>query len=188
MKSRDELITYIRRRVDELGYNQSSAAVAAGCDKDTLRNFFEGKSQSLRADNYIKIMALIAETKVPILGNAGAGERVYYFDDGYEYEMIDRPPESPERNVVALRVEGDSMKPVLKDGYIIFYTRDIEGVPEECIGKMCVVRLDDDSTMVKEVKRSLTTPGLFHLLSYNADPLVDQRLKWAARVLYTKYS
>lgn len=187
MNTREELIAYIKRRMKELGYNQSSLSLEAGCDKDTLRNLFEGKSQNLRADNYTKIMSRIKETKVNIIGYAGAGERVYYFDDGHAFEQTDRPPEAPEKDIVALIIRGDSMRPVLEEGFIVFYSRSSDGVPDDCIGRMCVVRLDDDSTMVKKIKHG-SAPGLYHLISHNADALVDQPLKWAARVLYTKYN
>lgn len=187
MNNREALIAYIKRRMEALGYNQSSLSIKAGYDKDTLRNFFEGKAQDLKAEKYNKIMDLIKEAKVPIVGYAGAGERVYFFDDEHNLEMIDRLPEAPEIDIVALVVRGESMLPVLEPGCVVFYTRDSEGVPSDCIGRMCVVRLEDDSTLVKKVRNG-SKDGLFHLISHNAEPLVDQKIVWAARVLYTKYT
>ena len=77
----------------------------------------------------------------------------------------------------------DSMMPMMKDGWLLFYHRDQDGVPDECIGKLCVVKVADDGpALVKEVRRG-GRANSFTLLSVNADPIEDVSLDWVARVI-----
>jgi hypothetical protein len=77
----------------------------------------------------------------------------------------------------------DSMMPMMKDGWLLFYHRDQDGVPDDCIGKLCVVKVADDGpALVKEVRRG-SRANSFNLLSVNADPIEDVILDWAARVI-----
>lgn len=120
-----------------------------------------------------------------VVGYVGAGQQVFPVDDhalGAGLDEIDAPSEIGGRTVVAVRVRGDSMHP-MKDGWLLFYSRDQEGVPEDCIGKLCVAQLADDGPLlVKDLRRGYT-PGTWTLLSWNAAPIEDARLAWAAPVL-----
>jgi phage repressor protein C with HTH and peptisase S24 domain len=97
--------------------------------------------------------------------------------------MVPAPEGVGAKSVVAVRVRGDSMMPMMKDGWLAFYHRDQSGVPEDCLGKLCVVKVADDGpTLVKELRRG-SRADTFTLLSVNADPIEDVRLEWAARVV-----
>ena len=83
---------------------------------------------------------------------------------------------------MAVRVRGDSMHP-MRDGWLLFYRRDHAGVSEDCLNRLCVIKLADEGPiMVKEVRRGYR-PNYFILSSWNAPPLEDVRLEWAAPVL-----
>lgn len=124
--------------------------------------------------------------EVAVAGHVGAGARIFPIDDfaqGSGLEMVPAPEGVGAQAVVAVRVRGDSMMPMMKDGWLLFYRRDQGGVPDECVGKLCVVKLADDGpVLVKEVRRG-GAPNRFTLLSVNADPIEDARLEWAARVV-----
>lgn len=120
-----------------------------------------------------------------VVGYVGAGQQVFPVDDhalGAGLDEVDAPSEIGVRTVVAVCVRGDSMHP-MKDGWLLFYSRDQEGVPEDCVGKLCVVQVADDGPLlVKDMRRGYT-PGTWTLLSWNAAPMEDIRLAWAAPVL-----
>lgn len=121
---------------------------------------------------------------VPLVGYVGAGGEVYPVDDhakGAGLEEIPGPV-GYDGDCVALRVRGNSMYPALEDGWIIYYTRNGDGVPQEAIGRLCVVKAAGDGPMM--VKKLHRAPGgKFRLDSTNAPPMDDVTLEWAAPVL-----
>lgn len=121
--------------------------------------------------------------QVPIVGYVGAGAEIYPFDDaplGDGFEQVDAPP--GEIDCVAVRVRGTSQYPMLLDGWLLFYRKDAQGVFEQDVGKLCVVRIKDGPTLVKTLRKS-AKKGLWRLESWNAEPMEDVVLIWAARVL-----
>lgn len=77
------------------------------------------------------------------------------------------------------------MAPMYQPGDILFFARHThDGVPDEDIGRPCVVEDADGMAWVKQVKRG-SEPGLFHLISLNpnAETRHNVRIKWAARVM-----
>lgn len=128
---------------------------------------------------------------IAVAGEVGAGAQIPLIDayakgDG-KYHIAAPAPllkNGPPRGIVAVEVEGDSMAPMYQPGDVLFYSRAThEGIPEEDIGKPCVVEDADGMAWVKQVKRG-TEPGLFHLISLNpnAETRYDVKIKWAARV------
>jgi len=94
--------------------------------------------------------------------------------------MVDAPVGSGS-DVVALMIRGDSMHP-MKDGWLIFYRRVQEGVPDDCLNQLCVVRTEDGKTLCKDLRKG-TLPRRFTLLSWNAEPRENVKLEWAAKVI-----
>lgn len=124
--------------------------------------------------------------EVAVAGYVGAGAKIFPVDDfpqGSGLEMVTAPEGAGAKSVVGVRVRGDSMMPMMKDGWLLFYHRDQAGVSDGCIGKLCVVKVSDDGPiLVKEVRRG-SRAETFTLLSVNADPIEGVRLEWAARVV-----
>jgi transcriptional regulator with XRE-family HTH domain len=122
---------------------------------------------------------------VPVVGYVGAGDQVFPIDDhelGGGLDEVDLAP-SAGLPMVAVRVRGDSMLPTLRNNWLVFYTRNHDGVPENCINRMCVVKVAGDGpTLVKEVRRGYSR-GRFNLVSSNASPIEDVVLDWAAKVM-----
>ena len=123
--------------------------------------------------------------KVPVVGKVGAGASVESIDDyplGQGLRQVRCPTGLDPRQTVAVEVEGDSMLPI-EEGWLLFYTRNYDGVPVECLGKLCVVQLADaGARYVKRVKLG-RQPGAFNLYSTNAREMEDVPLLWAAPVL-----
>jgi len=120
--------------------------------------------------------------KIPVICYIGAGAEVHPIDDhpkGQGIELVD-PPQGVTGCVAAI-IRGDSMHP-LKDGWLIFWSKDQDGVPDNCLGHLCVVQVKDGPTMVKEVRRG-TRKGLYTLLSWNAPARENVRLEWASLVI-----
>lgn len=120
---------------------------------------------------------------VSVVGYVGAGAEVIPVDDhalgaGLSYVA---PPPGVEFPCVAAIIKGDSMHP-FEDGWLVFWTRDASGVPEECIGKLCVVSLTDGRMYLKRLRRG-SQKHRYNLESWNAPTIENVSLEWAARVL-----
>lgn len=119
--------------------------------------------------------------KVPVICYIGAGAELHPIDDhaqGQGIELVE-PPQGLTDCVAAI-IRGDSMHP-LRDGWLIFWSKKQDGIPEECLGQLCVVQVKDGPTMVKEVRKGAR--GRYTLISWNAPPREDIRLEWASKIL-----
>lgn len=121
---------------------------------------------------------------VPVLGRVGAGHAVVPIDDhalGAGLEAVDAPHGKASGTYVALRVQGRSMPP-FRDGWLIFYRRDWDGVPAFCLQKLCVCKLTDGRMLIKDLRLG-RKPGTYTLYSYDgSEPIEDVPLEWAAPV------
>jgi phage repressor protein C with HTH and peptisase S24 domain len=119
----------------------------------------------------------------PVVGYVGAGAEIHPIDDHVKGQGIDEAPPFPGQDgpAVAVRVRGDSMLPQLEDGWLLYYSRDRDGVPPACLGQLCVVQIHDGPLLVKKIEAG-RKKGLYRLVSHNASPREDERLDWAARV------
>lgn len=76
------------------------------------------------------------------------------------------------------------MRPI-RDGWLVYYRRDADGVDESaCLNHLCVVRVDDGRTLLKELKRGYT-PGRYNLHSWaaGAELIEDVTVEWASPVM-----
>lgn len=124
-------------------------------------------------------------TQVPLVGYIGAGAEFYPFDAaplGGGLDQVEPPPHES-RPLVAVEVRGDSMFPAYREGDLIYYARDGAALDEAAIGAECVVKVSDGATYVKTLMRG-SRANLWTLLSYNAPPLENVAIEWAAPVLW----
>ncbi len=116
-----------------------------------------------------------------VVGYVGGGQAVHPIDDlGGGLEEVERP-QGINGDIIAVRIRGNSMYP-LKDGWLLFYRRDVYGVPDECRNKLCVCKVVDGPTYVKEVHWT-GEKGIFLLESWNDVAIEGVKLEWAAPVL-----
>lgn len=123
-----------------------------------------------------------APRAVPVVGYVSAGESFIPIDDnapgdGIETVSLDLEPEE----YVSIKVRGNSMIPVYRDGDIIISKKCLS--PEGCVGMDCVAKTVDGEGYVKILQKG-SSKGLYRLRSYNPlyDDIVDKRLEWVATV------
>lgn len=122
----------------------------------------------------------------PVVGYIGAGEEVYPIDDYEKGAGIDDLPLiSGLEDCVAVRVRGDSMRPAFRPGDALYFRQEYGQPPVLLIGAECVVKVKDGGTFVKTLRPG-RRKGCFDLYSYNAEPMLDQPVEWAAKVEFIK--
>ncbi len=198
-----DLAARIRALRKSLGLSQASFASRVGVDQSNVSRWESGAPPD---DTHIVRLAALAgqhpaafrygrlpETDseappshmVSVVGYVGAGQEIFALDDhalGAGLEEVEAPEGVGRDTMVAVRVRGESMHP-LRDGWLLFYRRDQHGVPEACLNRLCIVKLADDGpVLVKELHRGYRE-GHFVLSSWNAPPIEDVRVDWAAPVL-----
>lgn len=124
-------------------------------------------------------------TRIPLIGLARAGGEGYFDDAGFPvgggWDEVEVPGISDE-NAYALRITGNSMEPVYRDGTIIVVSPN----SQTYVGDRVVVRLRNGEVMAKELRRR--TPEEVVLASLNPDhaertePLSG--IVWMARILW----
>lgn len=185
-------------RKDELTLTQEKFAELIGTSQATVSRWEQGRYKpqddlmlgrvaSLAGKSLVEFCFGIVkgERRVAVAGIVGAGTQVFPIDDhplGEGLDEVAAPEGIGDINVVAVRVRGDSMLP-MKDGWLLFYRRDQMGVPDDCLNRLCVVRVAGDGpVLVKELRRGYSK-GRYTLASWNASPMEDIELEWAAKVL-----
>lgn len=123
---------------------------------------------------------------IHVVGFVGAGEEVIPFDDyakGDGLYQVECPSMLDPAKTVAVEVRGDSMEPVISDGFRLFYDAKAYGVPEEFIGSICIVKLVEGATFVKKVRKG-SKVGCYHLTSLNpTTPTIENApVEWSAKV------
>jgi len=119
-----------------------------------------------------------------VVGYIGAGAEVFPMDaytKGSGLELVPAPQGISSPCVAAL-VRGSSMYPAMEDGWLVFWTKDHDGVLEECVGKLCAVQIEDGPLLVKKLRLG-SIPGHWTLSSFNAPPLENVRVAWASRIV-----
>lgn len=130
----------------------------------------------------------IARATVPLVGMAQAGAGRLFSDDGIPtgdavWEEIDFPDLGRE-GAFALEVQGDSMRPLYRDGDLIIVSR-LAPIRK---GDRVVVRTHDGEVMAKELKRR--TARSIELRSMNPDhddrTLQMTEVDWVGRILWAR--
>ena len=125
---------------------------------------------------------------IRLSGYVGAGAMIYLADATGDFSAVEEIeiPGSAFKEYAAFKVRGDSLYPAYRDGEIIF-ARKAGGPPGDHVNRECVVRTEDGRTYLKTL--ILGSAGdRFTLLSFNAPPLPDQRVVWAAPVEWSRRS
>lgn len=125
------------------------------------------------------------ENEIAVVGRVGAGAVLFPVDDyplGEGLYKVPCPDGLNPKTTVAVEVEGDSMLPI-GEGWLLFYRRDYEGVPVECLGRLCVAKVADDGPIYVKRLRPGYAPGRFNLISSSGAVMEDADLEWAAPIL-----
>ncbi len=179
-----------RSGLDPTTYNKSKRVTADGRPRWPST---ESVAKSLAATNTSinTFITLISETgktarqNVPLIGFAQAGDSGYFDDGGYPvgrgWDEVSLPQVTDE-NAYALKVNGDSMRPVYRAGDIIVVS------PNSPVrkGDRVVVKTRRGEVMVKELRKK--TSKFVELKSLNAGhgdrQLAVQDVDWIARIVW----
>lgn len=108
-------------------------------------------------------------TSIRLEGAIGAGQEINLFDDNETHETVSSEIAGAEAR--ALEVRGDSMRPLARDGDIIFVGPEHRSIAE-LIGRECAVLLEDGRRFFKVIENSAKR-GRYDLISYNAETIRD---------------
>lgn len=182
-----------------LGENQTVFGKRFGVDQSTVSKWEHG-AQTPEPRALDRLAALEAEalgaeaemtesgpgslfTLVPVSGEIGAGAKVYDVEGGGGRNIdFERAPRGFGA-VEALRVRGDSMYPVYRDGDLIF----IEDRPAEFPLRRntdYVIELTDGRRLLKMVEPA--SDGRYNLVAYNAPIEPEVEITNAQRVRYVR--
>ena len=180
-----------RAGLDATSFNKSKRTTANGRPRWPSS---ESLAKVLRCTNtpLAQFTALMApaddrrlRTHIPLIGLARAGGGGYFDDSGFPagsgWEDVECPGIKDE-NAYALRITGDSMEPVYREGDIIVVSPN--SAPRR--GDRVVVRLSDGEVMAKILARK--TAEKIYLDSFNPqhprriEPLSN--IVWIARILW----
>lgn len=182
----------------QLGENQTVFGRRFGVDQSTVSKW-EHSTQTPEPRTLDRLAALEEEalgdahppesggeslfTLVPVSGEIGAGAKVYDVEGGGGRNIdFERAPRGFGA-VEALRVRGDSMYPVYRDGDLVF----IEDRPAEFPLRRnteYVIELTDGRRLLKMVEPAPN--GHYNLVSYNAPLEPDVEIANAQRVRYVR--
>lgn len=182
-----------------LGENQTVFGRRFGVDQSTVSKWEHG-AQTPESRALDRLAALEEEatggdgqtaepgagslfTLVPVSGEIGAGAKVYDIEGGGGRNIdFERAPRGFGA-VEALRVRGDSMYPVYRDGDLVF----IEDRPAEFPLRRnteYVIELTDGRRLLKMVEPA--PDGRYNLVAYNAPIEPDVEILNAQRVRYVR--
>jgi DNA-binding XRE family transcriptional regulator len=189
----------MQNRLSELrrhkGLSQQALALLVGTGKSQIVKLERGERrldlhwiERLSRALEVPPQALIGEVvpaRVELAGYVGAGTRIYPLDTGGFGGVICPPGLHAEETGAAL-VRGDSMPP-MGDGWGLFWRLGPGGgipaeLPEDCLGRLCVVQVAEDGPLYVKKLRPGYQPGRFNLISTNGEPMEDVKLDWMARV------
>jgi repressor LexA len=173
------------------GYTQTELADKLQVSQPTVTRWLQGseaRQQNLggilalaRRHGIIHSMSEIEHIRggVEVVGYVGGGGAIVFAEGQGPFEKVEAPPNSTP-TMVALRVRGDSMSPMIGDGWLVYYDRHDPGL-EIAAGKPYVVGLVDGRVLIKKLVHG-RRKGCYDLYSVNAEPILDQAVEWIARV------
>lgn len=162
-----------------------ASAADTNIELDGSRFIFRDSQIELSNDNVEQGM----QSEIPVLGYLGAGDEInLIFDDfapGDGMYTVKTPPGCSDR-AVGLEVRGNSMYPAYDEGDIVFYERDGQTtIDQRCIGRQSIVKLIDGRLYLKRLSLG-SEKGMYTLESFNAPPILNVDVEWAALVKYVQ--
>ena len=120
---------------------------------------------------------------IPIKGYIQGGGEVVSASVGPDQSSQIEAPPGADDGWSGLIVQTDSMVPAYRAGDRVIY--ETPGDAADHIGRECVVELPGGRRYLKQVLPG-STPGRYTLISYNAAPMIDEIVIWAARVRWVE--
>lgn len=149
---------------------------------ESMRTFFTQMREAANGDSTLGADHASLPRRVRLVGKAGAGPQGEVVFDADEQTLghVDPQANSTDKTV-ALLVEGDSMRGIANDGWIVYYDDVHEAPGSELYGELCVVGLESGQVLVKYLQPG-RGDGLFDLESTNAPTMRDVIVRWVAPI------
>jgi phage repressor protein C with HTH and peptisase S24 domain len=188
----------IREILDDLerkGFKQAAIAKRLRVSQPTVSRWRNGaEPKTVHRDKLLQLARdkgvlpqgeFIAIRGVPVVGYVGAGGTSDFSEGQGPFGEARLPPKSVGRQTVAVRVRGNSMAPMLEDGWTVYYEDRKEHPTEDMFGKTCIVGLSNGPVLVKKLHRG-NGSGRYVLTSLQASeaPVLDAEVAWAARISF----
>lgn len=183
----------VRELLERSGGNQTALAKRLGTTQPTISRWLSDNQEPEKANHarilqeaqelgIVTAVENVRQRTVPVVGYVQAGgEAILYADGQGPFDEAGMPPKGASEYTVAVVVRGNSMAGLADDGWLLYYDTRREPPTDELMGKLCVVGLADGRVVVKKLLRG-SRDGMYHLISVHGDPMIDQAVKWAARV------
>jgi len=189
----------LRAVLQRRGWSQAELARRSGVGIEKIRKYVQGKVEQPRGDAVQRLADALEvhplwlrdgvgpeAAAVPLVGYVGAGEAFLPVDDLAQGEALEGIELSLDgADPIAVEVRGNSMLPVYRPGDRLLCSRYRGADIAACVGRDCIVRLASGEGFIKKLAKG-SRAGLFTLLSYNAEPIVDVALDWCAPVVWIR--
>ena len=181
------------------GWSQRELARRAGLDEQKVYKYLQGKVDQPRGDTLLRLADTLgvteswlryevgpAVTNIPVVGRLASGESFVPFDDApmgggfeeLEFNLVDPDP-------IAVEVRGESMLPVYRPGDYLICSRRRGADLQEALNRDCVVRTSENEGYIKKLVQG-SRANTYTLVSYNSAPIENQKLLWAAPIVWVK--
>lgn len=152
-----------------------------GASRDRIDELYQQLSTA-QNDSTLGRLPASLEFGVRLVGKAGAGPEgeVIFNADEQDLGYVEAQSNSTEETV-ALQVEGDSMRGIANDGWLVYYDDQHQAPDSDLFGELCVVGLENERVLVKFLQPG-RGDGLYDLESMNAPTMRDVVVRWAAPV------
>ena len=200
--SHTEIWTALDALAARRGLSASGLAKAAGLDATSFNPSKRGNEGRPRWPSTESLMRVLQATSlslgefaglagdaptpdnsIPLLGMARAGAGGAFDPQGYgtETDRTDLPVATP--TMISIRVTGDSMSPLYREGDRVVVDRAVTDVRK---GDRVVVQTTDGEVMVKEYAGGGSARAHLHSLNPDHPPrvLARREIDWMSRVLW----
>lgn len=120
--------------------------------------------------------------RVTVVGHIGVNGRFFPHEGRGKPEEINIPVAGnvPASEILALRVKGDDMLPVMRDGWTIYYhaANNVKG----CLGQLCFVQVSKGGSYIRELREG-RKKGSYMLISHNGTLMEDVKIDWAYPII-----
>ena len=189
----------LARALSWKGWSQRELARRADLNEQKVYKYLQGKVDQPRGDTLLRLADTLGVTEswlryevgpavvsIPVVGRIASGESFVPFDDapmGGGYEEIEFTLE--DADPIAVEVRGESMLPVYRPGDYLLCSRRRGPDIQLALNKDCVVKTTDGEGYVKRLV-SGSRANQYTLVSYNAQPIENQSLLWAAPIIWVR--
>ncbi|MFG5121846.1 hypothetical protein [Methylorubrum sp. POS3] len=124
---------------------------------------------------------------IKIVGVITHGGVIHYHDESLKLEIAPRPS-GQFAHAAALRVDkGVALPGIALEDFIVYYGEKHDGVSNDFISKLCVVKVRNGDTLVRRIFEG-GKPDNFDLVGVGLETIRNAEIEWSARVEWIKPS